>query len=56
MKSIEVKFTTKVPSHMTDREIQEWVEFQLNARGSLSNENPLADSDLTARHVDCVEV
>lgn len=36
-----------LPNH-TDKQLEEWVEFNIGARGSLSGDNPLILDDITA--------
>ncbi|MFQ2454623.1 hypothetical protein ACK31M_19800 [Aeromonas caviae] len=48
MRKIEVSFTVSVPAHLTDEQIQEWLDFELHARGSMSLENPLSSESIEA--------
>jgi len=49
---IEVRFTAELPEEATTEQIQEWLEFNLGARGEMSMSNPLHLHDITADQVD----
>ncbi|MGL5536747.1 hypothetical protein [Aeromonas sp. Y311-2] len=48
MREIKVSFTTSVPDDATDEQVQEWLEFELNASGGMSGENPLSSNPIEA--------
>lgn len=48
----EIKITVTAPEDCTDEQFQEWAEFNLGYRGSISCDNPLCDYDLEASDVD----
>lgn len=43
---INVSFKLDVPDGTSDDDIQEWLEFELNANGRISGSNPLAGAPL----------
>lgn len=45
-----VSFSVEVPDGVTDDEIEAWVSFELHALGCLSEDNPLAQTDLRAKY------
>ncbi len=47
-REIKVEFTTSVPSSVTDEGVQEWLEFELGANGSMPMMNSLAGESLEA--------
>ncbi len=46
---VRVTFDVDVPDEVqaTDEEIEEWLRFNLNDNGSMSNKNPLATREVT---------
>ena len=48
MREIQVSFKTTVPDDATNEQVQEWLEFELNARGGMSGENPLSSNPIEA--------
>lgn len=48
MREIKVSFTASVPDDATDEQVQEWLEFELNARGCMPVENPLSSNPIEA--------
>lgn len=50
MKTVKVEFEVDVPETATDKEIKDWVSFEIGAVGSLANDNPMADTDLEANY------
>ncbi|MGU5727571.1 hypothetical protein G4923_06520 [Aeromonas rivipollensis] len=48
MREIQVTFTTSVPDEVSDELVQEWLEFELHARGGMSGDNPLCGESLDA--------
>ncbi|MCP4493154.1 MAG: hypothetical protein GY820_38520 [Gammaproteobacteria bacterium] len=45
-KWLKLQLRVKVPENITDKELLEWVRFNIGLTGSLSNDNPLVDQDL----------
>ncbi len=45
---VRVEFSLKIPETCTDEQLKEWLEFELNANGSMKF-SPLFDSDLEAQ-------
>jgi hypothetical protein len=52
MKSIKVTFYCNVPDEVTEQEINEWLAFELNYMGSISENNPLYGTEIEAESVD----
>jgi len=48
MREIQVTFTTSVPDEVPDELIQEWLEFELHARGGMSGDNLMCGESLDA--------
>jgi hypothetical protein len=51
MQKIRVTFNCEVSSSATDKEIEEWIKFQLHANGGMSLKNCLCDEEIEARNV-----
>lgn len=49
MNTIDVRFEVDVEEVMSDQEVQEWLEFNLHARGNMHNSNPMSDLDIEAK-------
>lgn len=49
---LQVTFDLDLPETATEEEIQEWLDMELGASGSLSGENPLIHSGVEADRVD----
>jgi hypothetical protein len=49
MKKFKVEFEISVPDEVTVEQAEEWLLFQIGARGGMSADNPLADTDLEAK-------
>lgn len=45
-----VSFSVEVPDDVSDEDIEAWVAFELHAVGNLSGDNPLANTDLSAKY------
>lgn len=54
-KQMEVTFTVDVQETPSDSDIVEWIEFELGARGSMSQHN-LACGDIDAYNVQIKEI
>ncbi len=48
----EVRINVVAPVECTEEQFQEWVEYCLGYRGSISMQNPLHEYDLEAKDVD----
>jgi hypothetical protein len=48
---LKVEFEVTVPDNVTPEQADEWLQYQLGARGGMPADNPLADTDLEARRV-----
>ena len=51
MKKIEFRATVEVPDDASDEDIQEWIEFELHARGYLRGTNEMAHMDMRCDEV-----
>lgn len=47
---IDVKFSVEINEDATPEQIQEWLEFELGARGGQANDNPI-QCDIEAKQV-----
>ena len=43
---LKIRLKVNVPENITEKELLEWVRFNIGLTGSLSNDNPLVDEDL----------
>jgi hypothetical protein len=52
MQKIRVTFRCEVSENATDKEIEEWIKFQLHATGGMSLKSCLCDDEIEARNVE----
>lgn len=45
---ISVEFDVVIPEEATDEQVQEWLEYELHQRGTMSADSPLALCDIDA--------
>lgn len=48
---LRVEIEIEKPDGVTDKQIQEWLEFELGYRANLSADNPLIDESVTAHDI-----
>lgn len=48
MKTVRVEFKVKVPETATDKEIEDWISFEIGATCQLAGDNPMSYQDLEA--------
>jgi len=48
MKTVRVEFEIEVPAAATDKEIEDWVAFNVGASCLLDGNNPMSNMDLSA--------
>ena len=48
---LKVEFEVTVPDGVAIEQAEEWLEFELGARGDMQLDNPMIDTDLEARRV-----
>lgn len=46
MATVHVEFDVEIPGEATEDEIDEWLRFMLNDRGSMSADNPLEGNEV----------
>lgn len=51
MRTVRVEFEAYVPVAATDEQIEEWIDYELHANGSIQKSNPLSSHSLEARDV-----
>lgn len=49
---VEIKAVVEVPDGTPIEAVEEWVEFELGTKGSMSSDNPLAGESITCIRVD----
>jgi len=49
MRTVRVELEVEVPESATDRELEDWLRFELGATGQLDGDNPMIDHDLEAK-------